>query len=109
MKLKQKVQYYTLDCLCNLFDVVVEESSTYPSEMQQTKEYKAVLDLIQKIIIKFKKKLLDKDKNQTFTISLEYHQAFFLSKFLNANITRIYGMAEQNLLFNLAMNLDQKL
>ncbi|CAA0144800.1 conserved hypothetical protein [Tenacibaculum maritimum] len=108
-KIKVEIQNYTLNCLCNLHDVVIEEASLYPAEIETTKEYKAVLGLVDKVIIKLKKKLLDKRSASTFSFGLEYYQAYYLVQFLFANIQRIRGITEQTILFNLAMKIDQEL
>ena len=104
-----KIQYYTLECICVLYDGVIEESSQF-SKIQTSKEYKATLNIVHLLVVKFKKKLLSKPANcKPFKISLEYHQAFYLINFISANGSFFKGIFENTLLLQITRKIHQEL
>lgn len=108
--MKIKVQYYTLECLCSLYDGVTEYDNVCITEFSFSKEYRAIKDIINKLFIKFKKKLLDKESTcKPFNLNFEYHQAYFLVNFISANIEFLQGILEKNLLLQLTSKLHQEL
>lgn len=79
IKIDTKIQFYTLECICVLYDGMAEIESLVVVEITDSKEYKAVKNIVHLLVIKFKKKLLSKPENcKPFKISLEYYQAFYL-------------------------------
>jgi hypothetical protein len=108
-KVTFNAQYYTLNAICTLFDVIKENHTSYPIEIQNFKYQSAVIDLLEELIIKFKKKLISKPNSPIFSFKISYYQAFFLAQFLFENHLEFKGVAERTLLNNLALKIDESL
>lgn len=110
MKIETKIQYYTLECICNLYDGVNEILATSPNEFQFTTEYRAAENVVNLLIVKFKTKLLKKSKDcKPFKVSLEYYQAYFLINFISANGSFFKGILERTLLQQFTEKIHQQL
>lgn len=108
--IKIEVKYATLCILCNLYDVVSEYNACTPKEIQFSKEYKAVMNIIHLLFLKLKRKQLVKnERSKEFHLKFEYHQAYFLLHFIDSNITYIKGIREQNLLLDMSRKIHQEL
>ena len=108
-KITVKAKYYTIDCICKLYDFLKEEHSRYPVKASDYKANKALYNLLDKIIIKLKKALLTKGKNDTLEFKLEYYQAYYLKLFLFENRKEYQGINERTILYNLSQKIDSKL
>ena len=110
VKIEAKIKYYGLECVCNLYDYAKGNTYATLTEIEATKNYKAALNIVELLVIKFKKKLLTKDPNcKPIKISLEYNQAYFLVNFIYANIDFYHGILEKTLLNTFAQKLNQQL
>lgn len=111
MKIEAKIQYYTLECICNLYDGIQEVHAVTPLDLHFTKNYKASKSVVSSLILKFKKQLLSKASNcKPFKISLEYYQAYFLITFISAYGDTFYkGILELTLLSQFIEKLDRQL
>lgn len=106
---KIEAQYYTIDTICNLYQVKKDEYASTPIEIEDYKQQKAVFNLLDKVILKFRKSLLNNEHKKVLKFKIEYYQAFYLSRFLYQNYTEYTGIAEQTLLQHLAFNIDKEL
>ena len=108
--MKVKIQYHTLYILCNLYDAVKEMNHCNPSELHFGREFKAIMNLIDILFLKLKKKKLNKSENsKPFAVNMEYYQAYYLVHFINANFHLITPFFEQNLLIQFSGKLHQQL
>lgn len=109
-KIDTKIKYYTLQCICSLHDGISEIESYHAPEVRYSKEFRAANNIINLLVIKFKKKLLNKSENcKPFKISLEYYQAYFLINFISANSKFFTGILEKTLLHQFTQRLHQQL
>ena len=113
MKIDKKIQivskYYTIDCVCKLYDFLKHEHLRYPVKPEVYKATKSIYNLLDKIIVKLKKALLTKGENDELKFNLEYYQAFNLGLFLLENHEEYKGLAERTILLNLSREIDGKL
>ncbi len=108
MKISTKIQHYTLECICNLYDGVQENDT--PTEIQLTKEYKSAANILDLLMIDLKKKLLSKSKSKKpFKLSLEYYQSYFLINFISAHGSFFIGILERTLLQQFTEKIHQQL
>lgn len=108
-KIKIEHHYYTIQCICDLYDVVKKETLSAICEAEELKQNRVIFSLLHKVILKFKTKLLNSNTNEQLEFNLEYYQAYHLIAFLLENNTRFTGLAEQNALQQLAWKIDSKL
>ena len=108
-KIHIKAKYYTVECISKLYDFLKEEHSRYPVKTSDYKANRALYNLLDKIIIKLKKALLIKGKNDTLEFKLEYYQAYHLMLFLLENCKEYQGINERTILSNLSQKIDKKL
>lgn len=110
MKLKVKISFTCLEAICNLFDAVSETHAANPQDFHFKKEYKAQIDIVNKVFEKLKVTLVKKSKDsKPFNISLEYFQAFYLLLFIRNNLSFIYGQYEQAIIYLLTEDINSKL
>lgn len=110
-KVKIGIKYYGLKCLCDLYDYRLKDFDTSILLSDTRKSFKASKNVVDIIVIKFKKKLLTKDENSTklIKITLEYNEAYFLMQFIHANVNFYTGILERTLLNSFADKLNQQL
>lgn len=107
--IKTKMQLYTLECICTLYDNIckLSESSGLNHE---SKEYLVAKNIIDLLILKLKKQILNKkDTKKPFKVSFQYFEAYYLVNFLSSNATCFKGEYERVLLLELTRKLHQDL
>lgn len=109
--MKLKVQYYTLEQICNLYEVKKEELvyGTENNDVGNRKLNQAVYSLLDEVVDKFKQLLIKQKGKKEANLSLKDYQAFFLKEFLLRNYMEFSNLFERTLLRNLAFKIDEQL
>ncbi|AUC14345.1 hypothetical protein BTO06_03950 [Tenacibaculum sp. SZ-18] len=109
--MKLKVQYYTIQQICNLYDAKKDEL-VYQGQMIEANDRKfhqALYGLLDEVIDKFKQLLIKQKDKKDAKLTLKKYQAFFLKEFLLKNHMEFTNLLEQTLLRNLAFKIDEQL
>ena len=109
--MKLKAQYYTIQQICNLYDVKKDELVYFSQtvESRDRKLHQAVYALLDEVIDKFKQLLIKQKDRKDAKFTLKKYQAFFLKEFLLNNHMDFTNLFEQTLLRNLAFKIDEQL
>lgn len=104
--MKHQFDIQTLQTLCETFDKAI---TLEDSEMAQTREYKAMMDILHNLFIRLKKKSIDKQfSKKPFVVKMQYYEAYHLSRFL-LNSQQLFCEFEQPQIAWIATEIDQKL
>lgn len=109
-KIKTKLSYNCLEAMCDLHTIVFDTHATSPQEYHSSKEYRAKLNIVNKVFESLKVKLVKKSKtSKPFNVSYEYHEAYYLMTFLRANIQYFKHEYYQSIIYLYATEIDQQL
>ena len=109
--IQTKIQIYTLELLTMTYDKSSLFYEENPKEYMLTKEFRAIKDILDRLVVMLKKKQIDKEKfKKSFPITMQYNQAFYFEKYIRNNQGFVPGqLFEQTLVKNYIDQLHQKL
>lgn len=110
MKIKSKISYNCLKAICDLYDVVSEVHASNPQDFHYAKDYKAQINIVNKLFEKLKIKLVKKEStSKPSSMQFQYYEAYYLVTFLRANVEFFTEQYYKAIIYLFTTELDQKL